>query len=96
MYKELANQQENSNNYEKSIDYLEKQLENLNNLSNKVQSQKLKDENLENQIEVYLKIANLNFKLKYYSATLDNLKILNELIKESSDNNNVIKKLKMF
>ena len=90
LYKELANQQENSNNYEKAIEYLENQLENLNNLSHKIQTQKQKEDNLENQIEVFLKIAYLNFKLKAYTSTLDNLNTLNTLIKDSADSNNVI------
>lgn len=104
LYKELAGQQENSNQYEKAIEYLEKQLENLTNLNSmisrvkneeSVENKKKKEENLENRIEVYLKIANLNFKLKFYSSTLECLSVLNNLIKESQDSNNVIIFLKL-
>jgi hypothetical protein len=95
LYKELSNQQENQNQYEKAIEFLNKQLENLKNLSDIVpylnkEGREKEKEYLEQQIEVYLKIANLNFKLKYYDATLDCLQILKPLISNSADSSNVI------
>lgn len=98
LYKELANQQENQNNYEKSIEYLNKQLENLKNIIAIVPNMKAEKEKekeyFEQQIEVYLKIANLNFKLKNYEDTLDCLSILKPLINNNSDTSNVILFLK--
>lgn len=95
IYKVLSNQTENQNSFDKAIEYLNKQLENLQNLTKVVPL--LKDDKykqkecIDQQIEVYLKIANLNFKMKYYDSTLECLEILEPLANEtgSSDLGNV-------
>ena len=92
LYKELSNQAENQNNFDKAIEYLNKQMENLKNLTEIIPHINEKDkekEYLEQQIEVYLKIANLNFKMKYYDATLDCLEILKPLIFANQESSNV-------
>jgi hypothetical protein len=47
-------------------------------------------ENMDNQIDVYLKIAHHNFKLKYYNETLECLENLDKTVQDAIDANNVI------
>lgn len=77
LYEDLAAQQENHNHYDQAIEFLNKQLENIENLS---KINKDKGSEKKNQIDVYLKVANLNFQLKHYEETLNCLKILQPLI----------------
>jgi len=92
LYKDLSIKAENQNNFDKAIEYLNKQLENLKMLP-QMSSEKDKDRYyLEQQIEVYLKIANLNYKMKYYDATLECLEILKPLLSNNNDSTSVILK----
>ncbi len=99
LYKDLSIKAENQNNFDKAIEYLNKQLENLQMLPQITSHTNEKDKEkyyIEQQIEVYLKIANLNFKMRYYDATLECLGILKPLISDNSDTTNVKKINKNF
>jgi tRNA nucleotidyltransferase/poly(A) polymerase len=93
LYKDLSIKAENQNNFDKAIEYLNKQLENLKMLPQMSSQSNEKDKEryyLEQQIEVYLKIANLNYKMRYYDATLECLEILKPLLSNNSDSTSVI------
>lgn len=45
------------------------------------------------QIEIYLKIAELNFKLKLYDATLDCLELLKPILYNSENSSYNVKKI---
>jgi tetratricopeptide (TPR) repeat protein len=94
LYRDLSVQAENQNSFDKSIEYLNKQLENLKNLTEFVSFINENDkekEYEEEQIKVYLKIANLNFKMKYYDSTLECLELLNSKVGKNKDAFNVNK-----
>jgi tRNA/tmRNA/rRNA uracil-C5-methylase (TrmA/RlmC/RlmD family) len=92
LYNSLAFNQEKQNNIEKCNEYLHKKLENLDNehsiikrikesSGSKGDKEILKTENanITDQLEVYLKIAENNFKMKNYTATI---KCLNGVIEK--------------
>jgi hypothetical protein len=94
LYNSLAFNQEKQNNIEKCNEYLHKRLENLENEQsiikrskestggrNDKEIQKIENSNITDQLEVYLKIAENNFKLKNYQ---DTIKCLNGVIEKCS------------
>ena len=83
LYTSLALNQEKQNNIEKCNEYYQKKLENLENeysilkkikeSSGKRDDNEAADDNIKHQLEVYLKIAENNFKLKNYEGCIKNL-----------------------
>lgn len=94
LYKDMAYQQEKLKNYEQAIEYLQKQLDNLKNLSviaRHVKEYKDKEKDYEDKKnEIYLQIANLNFKLQNYEATLNCLEEIKDLIESNDSNVNTV------
>ncbi len=88
-YRELAQKVQDQNNFPKSVEYLNKQLENLKHLrslANLKQDDQKENEYLTAQINSYLKIAEMNFKMKYYDSTLECLEIMQELLTHAENN----------
>ncbi len=94
----MALNQEKLNNIEKCNEYYLKKLENLENeyiilkkireTSGKSNDKEAETDNVKHQLEVYLKIAENNFKLKNYEGCIKNLE---EVISKSSvDSTNVL------
>jgi tetratricopeptide (TPR) repeat protein len=94
VYSYLATQEEKLKNYEKSIEYLYKQLDNLKDLATvakHLKDFKDKGNEYENQgNEIYLKIANLNFKLQNYERTLHCLEEIRSVIEGNDPNANPV------
>lgn len=89
LFSELASQQEQQNKYEESIRHLQKQLlylTELSKISNDVETTRLTEQQ---QIEIYLKVADLNFKQNNYDDAEDCLNIAKRLIDNKPDDNNV-------
>lgn len=84
LYKDLAFEEETISNYSKSIEYLSKQLENLK-AWRQVCNDTVKIDN--DQVDVYLKVANLNYQLHNYQETLDCIQILKDFISSSGGEN---------
>ncbi len=95
LYKDLSSKAENQNDQAGAISYLNSQLENLKNLIEiipNLKDDKYKEAEYMEQInDVYLKIANMHFKMKLYDDTIENLKNLDKLFKQEnlSDSNNM-------
>jgi tetratricopeptide (TPR) repeat protein len=94
IYNEISIKKENQNYYEEAITCLRNQSINIAKLLEIIKD-RFKDEKkekyyLEQQIIVNLKIANLNFKLKNFSETLEFLEHLDKLIDPNIDPTNVI------
>jgi hypothetical protein len=88
-YRELAQKVQDQNNFPKSVEYLNKQLENLKQLGSLAklkQDDQKENEYLTAQINSYLKIAEMNFKMKYYDSTLEDLEIMQELLTHAENN----------
>lgn len=95
----MALNQEKQNNIEKCNEYYQKKLENLENehtilekifqSSGKMSDREAERANTNNQLEVYLKIAENNFKLKNYEGCIKNLEVVIE--KSQNDTMDVIK-----
>lgn len=95
LYKELATQCKNQNNYSKAIGYLHNQLDNISNLIEIIPFLKKRDEkeSQEQKIEIYLEMANLNYGMEDYPATLETLSNLDLKIGDEQDLNTVSKNL---
>ena len=102
LYNSLASNEEKQNNIEKCNEYLNKKLENLENeyfiikkikenLNNKGDKDIFKTENtnITEQLEVYLKIAENNFKIKNYPDTIKALDTVIERCNPGVDPSNV-------
>lgn len=102
LYNSLAFNEEKQNNIEKCNEYLHKKLENLENEHNIIKRikessgargdkeiNKIENANITDQLEVYLKIAENNFKLKNYQATIKCLDGVIERCNASVDPSNV-------
>jgi hypothetical protein len=90
LYEELALQQENQNNYKNAIDFLIKQLDNLGRLKEIVKkdfNDKAKCE--QDEIRIYLKVADLNYKQQFYEDANKCLEIARDMLREKSDDQNV-------
>jgi len=98
LYNELANEVKQSN-IEKCNEYYHKKLENLENEHSIIKRSKEKDRdkfengNIADQLDVYLKIADNNFKLKNYPETIKCLNIVIEKCNQGVDQTNVINKI---
>ncbi len=93
IYNEISIKKENQNNYQEAIACLINQSMNIAKLL-EIMKENITDDKkekyyLEQQLVVNLKIANLNFKLKNYSETLDCLEYLEKLIDPVIDPMNV-------
>jgi hypothetical protein len=93
IYNEISIKKEYQSNFEDSIACLKNQSMNILKLLNIIKEHLHDDKKekyyLEQQIVVNLKIANLNFKLKNYSGTLECLQHLDNLIDPNIDPMNV-------
>ena len=87
LYEELALQQENQNNYKNSINFLVQQLDNLKCLKAIVKDDKNRCE--QDEIRIYLKVAELNFKQQFYHDAKVCLDIAQDLIYKKTDDQNV-------
>ena len=84
LYDELATNQENQNAYKNAIDFLKRRNENLDVLLGMFkENSSERSAYEEKQIKLFLKVAELNYKLKYYTDALDCLNTTNELIRMS-------------
>lgn len=104
LYTSLALNQEKLNNIEKCNEYYQKKLENLENEhvilkkiretsgERKKEDREAETDNVKHQLEVYLKIAENNFKLKNYEGCIKNLE---EVIQKSSVDSTNVNKLKI-
>ena len=90
LFQDLALQQEQQNKYEESIRHLQKQLIYLNKLyemaKNDMDTMRVTEQQ---QIEIYLKVADLNFKQGNFNDAEDCLNIAQKMINSKSDDNNV-------
>ncbi len=85
LYSELANQQEQSKNYKKAIELLNKLLEVLDtakNISGKVKNGLTEKEIEDKKTETYLKIANIYYIIKDYDNTIATLDLIPDIKKE--------------
>ena len=85
LYSELANQQEQSKNYKKAIELLNKLLEVLDtakNISGKVKNGLTEKEIEDKKNETYLKIANIYYIIKDYDNTIATLDLIPDIKKE--------------
>ena len=85
LYNELANQQEQSKNYKKAIELLNKLLEVLDTaktISGKVKNCLTEKEIEDKKTEAYLKIANIYYIIKDYDNTLATLDLIPDIKKE--------------
>jgi len=93
IYNDISIKKEYQSNFEDAIACLKNQSMNIIKLLNIIKEylhdDKKEKSYLEQQIVVNLKIANLNFKLKNYSETLDCLQDLDKLIEPNIDPMNV-------
>ncbi len=89
LYEELAVQQENTNNYENAIKFLVKQLDNLKSLKMIVKDYNDKSKCEQDEIRIYLKVAELNYKQNKYEDANLYLDIAKDLLSKKSDDQNV-------
>ena len=85
LYNELANQQEQSKNYKKAIELLNKLLEVLETaktISGKVKNSLTEKEIEDKKTEAYLKIANIYYIIKDYDNTIATLDLIPDIKKE--------------
>ena len=85
LYNELANQQEQSKNYKKAIELLNKLLEVLDTaktISGKVKNGLTEKEIEDKKTEAYLKIANIYYVIKDYDNTIATLDLIPDIKKE--------------
>jgi len=85
LYSELANQQEQSKNYKKAIELLNKLLEVLDTakkISGKVKNGLTEKEIEDKKTETYLKIANIYYIIKDYDNTIATLDLIPDIKKE--------------
>ena len=85
LYNELANQQEQSKNYKKAIELLNKLLEVLDTaktISGKVKNSLTEKEIEDKKTEAYLKIANIYYIIKDYDNTIATLDLIPDIKKE--------------
>ena len=97
LYNELANQQEQSKNYKKAIELLNKLLEVLDTaktISGKVKNCLTEKEIEDKKTEAYLKIANIYYIIKDYDNTLATLDLIPDIKKE--DYSSLTVSLKIF
>lgn len=89
LYEELAVQQENQNNHENAIKFLVKQLDNLKSLKMIVKDYNDKSRCEQDEIRIYLKVAELNYKQNKYEDANLYLDIAKDLLSKKSDDQNV-------
>jgi tetratricopeptide (TPR) repeat protein len=85
LYNELATQQEQSKNYKKAIELLNKLLEVLETakkISGKVKNGLTEKEIEDKKTETYLKIANIYYVIKDYNNTIATLDLIPDIKKE--------------
>jgi hypothetical protein len=89
LYEELATQQENQNNYKNAIDFLVKQLDNLKCLKGIVKDFNDKSRCEQDEIKIYLKVAELNYKQQFYEDANVCLEIAKDMLNKKKDDQNV-------
>ena len=96
LYNELASQQEQSKNYKKAIELLNKLLEVLDTaktISGKVKNGLTEKEIEDKKTEAYLKIANIYYIMKDYDNTIATLDLIPDIKKEDYSSLTVSKNL---
>lgn len=88
LYEELALQQENQNNYKSASDFLIKQLDNLWSLK-EIKDMNDKGKCEEDEIRIYLKVSELNYKQQFYSEAHEWLEKSESLLKRRTSDENV-------